>query len=135
MEDNGQLKFDPTDFESYSWSFAVMNLTSKQPVQPSTAIHVLEIGERGLTLAFPTRACATGHQLQIKAEVSIPSKEPVRMECTAKVERMEHLDSTEDLVEIAFVQIDEAAWAEIRGVVADRQAAILDFFRSVKGEE
>lgn len=140
MDSSPALKFDPNDFQSIQWSFEITNLTSRQPVQPSGAIQLIEMADHGLTVSFPSRSCAVGHQLQFKALVSLPSHgdQPtsgsIELLGTARVESVEK-HGTSDLVEITFQQIDEAAWAKVHGALADRQTAILDFFRSVKGED
>ncbi len=134
--DSGEAPLiDPKDFESVRVELTVSNTTTRTELRKDAEPQLVQLLEdTQVVLDLPVRSCSKGHHLSIEFVIRRPGrKKPSKLECTAKVDGIEHETPDRDRVTVSLFQYEEQEWQDFRASFSDRQSEIEAFFAAIRG--
>lgn len=126
--------FDANDFKSFKLKITFKNLVSNTEI-PSETLQLVQLGDKGLTLETPLRACARGHSVIISIYETELSSTPeiALLSATAKVREVDTSDDSKtQIVSLDLIQFEEENWNKLEALFSQRQNEILEFMKASK---
>ena len=110
------------------------NLTAGTTLRRSPPIELHEIADDQIVLAIPEKACAVGHQLELKFLFDREDAK-FKFECTCRVTEMDPCSEGIDRVAVTLVQFDREGWDQLLKHMNGSQARIDTIFEIIQGEK
>lgn len=105
------------------------NLTSRTEV---AGAQLTGLSSKGCSLNMPANCCATGHQVLMRIELRVGSREIMKLEVTGSIQEVNNIGPKTAEVNVLLVQFLKEEWQKLLGYYEAKQDEINDLVQKLK---